>query len=90
MHDTPWLSAQSHLQDTAHDIGCNFCMWRVLIFSGRLQVVLQTRFPQSHEGSAVLFDGGRLPDGSGDASDADLHHGLVVVIGLVVLVQMKR
>lgn len=90
MQDTPLLfPAHSYLQDTAHDIRCYFGVWRVLIFSGRLQVVLQARLPESHEGFPVLLDGLGLPDGSGDTSDADFHHSLVVVVGLVVLVQIK-
>lgn len=51
--------------------------------------MLQARLPESHEGFPVLLDGFGLPDGSGDASDADFHHSLVVVVGLVVLVQIK-
>lgn len=90
MHDAPSLSAPSHLQDAAHDIRCNFRMRRVLVFARRLQIVLQTRLPESHQGLPMLLYGLRLPDGSGDASDADFHNGLVVVISLVVLVEIKR
>lgn len=90
MHNTPWLSAPSHLQDAAHDIRCNFRMRRVLVFARRLQIVLQTRLPESHQGLPMLLYGLCLPDGGGDAGDADFHNGLVIVIGLVVLVEMKR
>lgn len=61
-------------------------MWRVLGAPGlRGEVVLQTRLPEAHQRRAVPLDGARLPDGRGDAGDADLHHRLVIVVGQVVL-----
>lgn len=83
-------SAQSHLQDAAHDIRGDFGVWRVLVSARGLQVVLQAGLPERHERSAVPLDGRVLPDGRGDAGHADLHHRLVVVVRLVVLAQTKR
>lgn len=75
-----------YLQDTAGDVRGYFGVWRVLrVFTLWSQVVFQTGLPQSHQSSTVSLDGARLPDGRGDACDADLHHGLVVVIGQIVL-----
>lgn len=89
MHSTRWLPAQFYLQDAAHDVRCNFGMWGIFIFPRGLQVVLQTRLPESHQGFPVLFDGRGFPDGRGDPGDADLHHSLVVVVSLVILGHRK-
>lgn len=78
-----WLRAD--LQDAAGDVWGDLGVRRVLVFALRLQVVLQTRLPKGHEQWAVTLHRTRLPYRRGDASDADLHHRLVVVISHVIL-----
>lgn len=73
------------LQDAAGDVGGDLGMRRVLVFALRLQVVFQTRLPQSHERRAMPLHRACLSDRRGDASDADLHHCLVIVICHIIL-----
>lgn len=47
--------------------------------------MLKTRLPQAHQGRAVSLDGAGLSDGRGDACDANLDHGLIIVVGQIVL-----
>lgn len=75
-----------YLQDTAGDVRGYLGVRRVLcVFTLRGEVMLQARLPQPHQSRAVSLNGASLPDGCGDACDANLHHSLVVVIGQIVL-----
>lgn len=56
-------------------------MGRVLILALGLQVVFQAGLPQRDQRRPMPLDGARLPDGCSDTRDANLHHGLVIVIG---------
>lgn len=64
-------------------------MGGVFVFPGGSQVVLQAGVPEPDEGLRVLFNGLCLSDGCGNSCDADLNHGLVIVIGLVILLGRK-
>lgn len=77
------------LQDAAGDVRGDLGVRRVLVFALRLQVVLQTRLPEGHERGAMPLHRARLSDRRGDASDADLHHCLVIVISHVILKPAK-
>lgn len=79
------MCGSADLQDAAGDVGGDLGVRRVFVFALRPQVVLQTRLPQSHQRRAVLIHRARLSDRRGDASDADLHHRLVVVVSHVIL-----
>lgn len=71
-----------YLQDTAGDVRGYLRVRRVFCaFSLRSQVMFKTRLPQGHKGRAVSLDGASLPDGCGDACDADLDDSLIIVIG---------
>lgn len=64
-------------------------MGGVFVFPGGSQVVLQAGVPEPYEGFRVLFNGLCLSDGRSDSCDADLNHGLVIVIGLIILLGRK-
>lgn len=51
--------------------------------------MLQAGVPEPHKGLGVLLNGRRLSDGCRDSRDTDFNHGLVIVIGLVILVERK-
>lgn len=75
-----------YLQDTAGDVGGYLGVRCVLrVFTLRGEVMFQTGLPQPHQSHAVSLDGAGLSNGRGDACDADLHHGLVIVIGQIIL-----
>lgn len=65
-------------------------MGRVFIPALGLEVVLQTRLPQRHQCRPVALDGVRLSDGRGNASNANLHHRLIIVVGQIVLTWAKH
>lgn len=80
------VRVRAYLQDTAGDVRGYLGMRRVLcVLTLWGEVMFQTRLPEPHQRRAVLLDGARLPYGRGDASYANLHHSLVVVIGQIVL-----
>lgn len=64
-------------------------MGGVFVFPGGSQIVLQAGVPEPYEGLRVLFNGLCLSDGCCDSCDADLNHGLVIVVGLVILLGRK-